>query len=117
MFRAAYRSSSGPLNCICNFWFTYKCGDRPLSSLSGNSYFSSDVELQKCKEPTKQRYVCKQNKPLLSSLVQEVYAVRLLKVWKNVTDSCEMYFVQMIRNLWTQLMITSGFATRQVQTA
>ena len=29
MFRAAYRSSSGALNCICSLWFTYTCGDRP----------------------------------------------------------------------------------------
>jgi len=36
MFRAADRSSSGPLNCICNLWFIYPCGDRPLSRLSGN---------------------------------------------------------------------------------
>ena len=35
MFRAAYRSSSGAPNCICSLWFTYTCGDRPLSSLSG----------------------------------------------------------------------------------
>jgi len=33
MFRAAYRSSSGAPNCICSLWFTYTCGDRPLSSL------------------------------------------------------------------------------------
>jgi hypothetical protein len=35
MFRAARRLSSGALNCICSLWFTYTCGDRPLSSLSG----------------------------------------------------------------------------------
>ena len=35
MFRAAYRSSSGALNCICSLWFIYTCGDRPLSRLSG----------------------------------------------------------------------------------
>ena len=34
------------------------------------NYFSSDLELQDCKEPTKQGYVCKQNNPLLSSLVE-----------------------------------------------
>ena len=34
MFRAAYRSSSGALT-ICSLWFTYACGDRPYSSLSG----------------------------------------------------------------------------------
>ena len=32
-------------------------------------YFSSELELKKCKEPTKQRYVCQQDKPLLSLLV------------------------------------------------
>ena len=35
MFRAANRSSSGALNCICSLWFIYPCGDRPLSRLSG----------------------------------------------------------------------------------
>jgi len=40
MFQAEYRSSSGALNCICSLWFTYTCGDRPLSRLSGkNSAF------------------------------------------------------------------------------
>ena len=34
MFRAAYRSSSGALNCICSLWFIYTCGDRPLSRLA-----------------------------------------------------------------------------------
>jgi len=29
MFRAAYRSSSGALNCICSLRFIYTCGDRP----------------------------------------------------------------------------------------
>jgi len=24
------------LNCICSFWFTYACGDRPWYRLSGN---------------------------------------------------------------------------------
>jgi hypothetical protein len=31
MFRAAHRSSSGALNCICSLWFIHTCGDRPLS--------------------------------------------------------------------------------------
>jgi len=31
MFRAAHRSSSGALNCICSLWFIYTYGDRPLS--------------------------------------------------------------------------------------
>ena len=38
MFRAAYRSSSGAPNCIYSLWFIYPCGDRPLSSLGGNSF-------------------------------------------------------------------------------
>jgi hypothetical protein len=47
MFRAAHRSSSGALNCICSLWFTYTCGDRPLSSLS-RKWISSDVPLETC---------------------------------------------------------------------
>jgi len=35
MFRAAHRSSSGALKCICSLWFIYARGDRPLSRLSG----------------------------------------------------------------------------------
>ena len=34
MFRAAHRSSSGALNCICSLWFIYPCGDRSLPRLS-----------------------------------------------------------------------------------
>jgi len=33
MIRAAYRSLSGAPNHICNLWFIYTCGDRPLSRL------------------------------------------------------------------------------------
>jgi len=32
MFRAAHRSSSGALNCICSLWFTYTCGDQPVTT-------------------------------------------------------------------------------------
>ena len=39
MFRAAHRSSSGTLNCICSLWFICPCGDRPLSRLSGSDPF------------------------------------------------------------------------------
>jgi hypothetical protein len=38
MFRAAHRSSSGALNCICSLWFIYPCDDRPLSRLSGKIF-------------------------------------------------------------------------------
>ena len=34
MFRAAHRSSSGALNCICSLWFICPYSDRPLSRLS-----------------------------------------------------------------------------------
>jgi len=37
MFRAAHRSSSGALNCICSLWFIYPCGDRPLPRLNGGT--------------------------------------------------------------------------------
>ena len=36
MFQAAYRSSSGVLNCICSLWFIYARGDWSLSRFSGN---------------------------------------------------------------------------------
>jgi len=36
MFRAAHRSSSEALNCICSLWFICPYGDRPLSRLSGH---------------------------------------------------------------------------------
>ena len=41
-------------------------------------FFSSDQELNTCKDVGKQRRVCKQSKPLLSSLTQEECAVLLL---------------------------------------
>jgi len=28
MFRAAYRSSLGAINCTCSLWFIHPCGDR-----------------------------------------------------------------------------------------
>jgi len=33
MFRAAHRSSSGDVNCICSLWFICPYGARPLSRL------------------------------------------------------------------------------------
>jgi len=41
MFRAAYHSSTGALNCICSLWFIYTCCDRSLSRLSGNSAWTT----------------------------------------------------------------------------
>jgi len=34
MLRAAHRSSSGALNCICSLWYMCPFGDRPLPRLS-----------------------------------------------------------------------------------
>jgi hypothetical protein len=50
MFRAAYRSQSGALNCICSLWLIYICGERPLSRLSGNLQLlmMSGVPLETC---------------------------------------------------------------------
>jgi len=44
MFRAAHRSSSGALNCICSLWFIYPCGERPLSRLSGKLHFTLSLD-------------------------------------------------------------------------
>ena len=43
-------------------------------------YFSSEVALQKCKEPTKNRYVCRQEKPLVKSSAGRVCS----KITKDV---------------------------------
>ena len=66
-------------------------------------YFSSISELQNCKELSKQNYVCKQEKPLLSSLTQEECAVRLLKEQRVLPSSCEVHYVQVNHTVWTQI--------------
>jgi hypothetical protein len=66
-------------------------------------YFSSYQELQACKEPARQRYVCKQSKPLLSSLMQDECAVQLLKKWTHLPNSCEVHYVQLANTVWTQI--------------
>jgi len=43
MFRAAHRSSLGVPNRICNLWFIYTCGDRPLSRLSGKCVYKTEA--------------------------------------------------------------------------
>jgi len=43
MFRAAHRSSSVALNCICSLWFICPYGDRPLPRLSGHSVPTQDL--------------------------------------------------------------------------
>jgi len=66
-------------------------------------YFSSEAALQECKKPTKDRYVCRQEHPLLSSLVQEECAVRLLKRWNRLPGSCEVNLVQLTHTVWKQI--------------
>lgn len=66
-------------------------------------YFSSMLELQACKEITKQNYVCKQDKPLLSSLTQEECAVRLLKERRILPSRCEIHYVRVNHTIWTQV--------------
>jgi len=50
MFRAAHRSSSGALNCICSLWFIYPYGDRPLPRLgngrSPHGYINQRLQIQ-----------------------------------------------------------------------
>jgi len=66
-------------------------------------YFSSDQELQVCKETIKQKYVCKQDKSLLSSLMQGECAVRLLNERKIIPGGCEVHYWQFIHTVWTQI--------------
>jgi len=40
MFRAAHRSSSGDLNCICSLWFICPYDDRPLQGWVGKRSIS-----------------------------------------------------------------------------
>lgn len=84
-----YTRTAKPNLCVDKTWEYY--------------YFSSNPELKKCIEPTKQRYVRQQDKPFLSSLVQEECAVQLLKVWKTLPKSCEVHFVQMTHTVCTQV--------------
>jgi hypothetical protein len=74
-----------------------------INNLRQYYYFSSDQELQMCKELTRQKYVCKQSKPLLSSLMQDKCAVRLLKEWTSLPSSCEVHYVQLANTVWTQI--------------
>ena len=52
---------------------------------------------------TRQNYVCKKDKPLLSSLTQEECAVRLLKKRRVLPSSCEIHYVQVNHTVWTQI--------------
>jgi hypothetical protein len=69
-------------------------------------YFSSDQELRGCKETIEKRYVCKQDKPLLSSQNHEECAVLLLTPQKTLPDSCEVHYVQLNNTVWTQISDT-----------
>ena len=66
-------------------------------------YFSTERELDKCKKLLKQKYVCKQSKPFLSSLVQEECAVLLLQVRRSIPNSCEVSVVKLTNTVWTQV--------------
>jgi len=58
MFRAAYCSSSGAPNCICNLWFIYPCGGRQLSRLGGNSVSTQPGQIQ-FRAPDDERYAAR----------------------------------------------------------
>lgn len=47
--------------------------------------------------------MCKQNKPFLSSLVQEECAVQLLQVRRSIPQSCEVSVVKLTNTVWTQV--------------
>ena len=40
---------------------------------------------------------------MLSSLVQEECAVRLLKMWKSLPENCEVHVVKLTHTVWTQV--------------
>ena len=42
MFRAAYSSSSGALNCICSFWFIYCNKVKDFVYIIHSPYFNMD---------------------------------------------------------------------------
>ena len=62
MFRAAPRSSSRALNCICSLWFINICGDRPLSAWttgrSQHGYINQRLQIQ-FKAPDDERYAAR----------------------------------------------------------
>ena len=47
--------------------------------------------------------MCKQDKPLLSSLTQEECAVQLPKERKILPGSCEVHYVQLTNTVWTKI--------------
>ena len=47
--------------------------------------------------------MCKQHKPLLSSLTHDKCAVRLLKGRKTLPASCEVHYVWLNNTVWTQI--------------
>ena len=86
MFRAAHRSSSGALNCICSLWFIYTCGDRSLSRLSGKSFPTQPGQLMAFRH--KFRSVAFRNKKIMCDCTLVLQISRYLTVnisWKKYT--------------------------------
>jgi hypothetical protein len=65
MFRAANRSSSGALNRICNLWFIYPCGGRPLTR-----------QRQLTSSPCNRRWVPKARVYHITGAVSALYQLR-----------------------------------------
>jgi hypothetical protein len=67
-------------------------------------YFStSREELRRCKRAQPNSYICKQNRPLLNSHMQESCAVKLLHPRTEIPKVCDIRIVKIEYTIWTQL--------------
>jgi hypothetical protein len=67
-------------------------------------YFEiSNEELKDCKIIDFQSRICKQDRPLLSSHLQETCVVKLLQPMRGIPNNCDTRLVQIKKTIWTQL--------------
>jgi hypothetical protein len=67
-------------------------------------YFEiSNEELKDCKATDSLSRICGQDRPLLSSHLQETCVVKLLQQRKEIPKNCDMRLVQIKNTIWTQL--------------
>ncbi|XP_023723395.1 uncharacterized protein LOC111873154 [Cryptotermes secundus] len=67
-------------------------------------YFEiSNAKLKDCKIIDSQSRICKQDRPLLSSQLQETCVIKLLQKQKEIPKNCDTRIVQFRKTMWTQL--------------
>jgi hypothetical protein len=67
-------------------------------------YFSTGrEELRRCKALEPNKYICKQNKPLLNSHMQECCEIKMLQPRLSIPKLCDTRIVQITHPIWTQL--------------